>query len=105
MAKRGSGKKAKKALEKAAKQAKGKSGTINYRSVLERDDLRTAIESDKKLHKAFRDALLDEEVWEVFKPVGAEVQIVRDCFAPLGKGTPHAYREALRLVREFSYSF
>ena len=88
-----------------ARTAKRKGGAIDYRDIPEREDLRKAVEGDKKLPKAFRDALLDEEVWEVFRPVGAEIQIVRARFSTLGKGTPHAHREALRLVREFTHSF
>ena len=34
-----------------------------------------------------------------------DVNILRDIFGPMGRGTKSAYREALRLIREFAHSF
>jgi hypothetical protein len=31
--------------------------------------------------------------------------MLRDIIAPLGKGAPNLFREALRLIREFTHSF
>jgi hypothetical protein len=44
----------------------------------------------------------DEEIWAIYKPTGHEINILRDAFIRFGKGTKALYREALRLVREFS---
>lgn len=54
--------------------------------------------------KVFREVLA-EGMWEIFQAVGAEVQIMRDNLSVIGTGTPRAYREAVRLVREFAHSF
>ena len=41
----------------------------------------------------------------VYRPTGHEINLLRDVFGPLGKGSVVQFREALRLVREFSHAF
>ena len=83
---------------------KGKKGKTDYSNFTDRDAMRTAVKKDANLPKALRDLLADDELWSVYKPTGREINTLRDDFAKLGKGTKSAYREALRLVREFSGS-
>ena len=52
--------------------------------------------------KGLKMLLKDEKLLALYKPTGAEVQILRSVFGQLGDGTKSAYREALRLIREFS---
>jgi len=61
--------------------------------------------NDASLQKGQQELLDDDELWVLYKPSGHELNILRDIFSPLGQGTKDAYREALRLVREFSHSF
>ena len=60
---------------------------------------------DAKLPKALRDVLKDDDLWQLFKPTGHEINLVRDMFGGLGRVPKSAYRDALRLVREFCHSF
>ena len=55
--------------------------------------------------KGLRELLKDDDLWALYKPTGHEINLLRDLFSPLGRGSKSAYREALRLVREFTHSF
>lgn len=80
-------------------------GGVDYADFEEMDDMRAAARTDKNLPKALRDLLEDTELWELFKPSGHEINLLRDMIAPLGKGSKAQYGDALRLIREFTYSF
>ena len=67
--------------------------------------MKAAAAKDAKLPKALRDAIKDDELWALFKPTGHEINLVRDPFGSLGRGSKSNYRDALRLVREFCHSF
>ena len=67
--------------------------------------MREQMDKDKAMPKGLRDLLEDDELWSLYKPTGHELNMLRDLFGPLGRGTKQAYREALRLVREFAHSF
>ena len=93
-------------LASAAKnRPKTRKGRIDYSSFEVREEMQAASGKDKKLPKALRDLLSDDEVWSLYKPTGHEINLLRDLFPPLGKGSKAGYREALRLVREFTHSF
>lgn len=77
----------------------------DYASYDSRAAMREAASRDKSLSKGLLDLLHDDDLWAQFKPTGHEVNLVRDMFGPLGRGSKTAYREALRLVREFTHSF
>ena len=77
----------------------------NYSKLESREQIREIIKMDKTLPKGMRDLLSDDEFWTLFKPTGSEINMLRDIFAPLGRGSKTTYREALRLIREFAYSF
>ncbi|MCX7014197.1 MAG: helix-turn-helix domain-containing protein [Candidatus Sumerlaeota bacterium] len=81
---------------------KGKAGPRDYSTYSDRDDMRAAVKKDAALPKGLRDLLADDELWAVYRPTGREINILRDTFGQLGKGTKAAYREALRLIREFT---
>lgn len=86
-------------------KSKKKSGRVDYSKYEGRDAIRDASSKDKTLPKGLRELLDDPELWALFKPTGHEINMLRDIFGPLGRGTKSAYREALRLVREFTHSF
>lgn len=85
--------------------AKGKGPrNIDYRAISDQKELKATAKKDSSLPKALRDLLAEESIWESFKPRGTEITILRDAFGSLGRGTKISYREALRLVRQFSDS-
>lgn len=94
--------------EKEAAYGRGtkkKKGAIDYSKMETRDDMQESASRDKGLPKGLSDLLNDDELWSLYKPTGHEVNLLRDMFGPLGKGKKTAYREALRLIREFTHSF
>ncbi len=91
--------------ESEVESAKKKGKKPDYSKFESRDQMRELIEKDKTLPKGLRDLLEDDELWALYKPTGHEINMLRDTFGPLGRGTSTAYREALRLIREFTHSF
>lgn len=89
---------------KKGKVKKGAKG-IDYSKFEERDDMQASAQKDKDLPKGLRDLLNDNDLWSLYKPTGHELNMLRDVFGPMGKGTKSSYREALRLIREFTHSF
>ena len=86
-------------------EARLASGGVNYAQLEEPEEMRAAALEDRKLPAALREFLGDEDLWTHFKPSGYEINLMRDLFGPLGEGRKDSYREALRLIREFSHSF
>ena len=82
-----------------------KQGLIDYSTFESAEEMRVAAAKDRKLPKGLHDVLSDDEVWSLYKPTGHEINLLSKMFPPLGKGSKSAYREALRLVREFTHSF
>ena len=82
-----------------------KRGLIDYSQFETREAMHAAAAKDTKLPKPLRDLLADDELWTLYKPTGHEINLLRDLFSPLGKGSRDAFREALRLIREFTHSF
>jgi DNA-binding XRE family transcriptional regulator len=95
------------AVAEIEKEYKGKKkdGRIDYAKFEGRDQIRQASGKDKALPRGLRELLDDDELWALFKPSGHEINMLRDIFGPLGRGSKGAYREALRLIREFTHSF
>lgn len=94
--------------EKEAAYGKGgkkKAGGPDYSKFESRNDMKDAASKDKSFPKGLTELLGDDELWSLYKPTGHEVNLLRDMFGPLGRGSKSAYREALRLVREFTHSF
>lgn len=87
------------------KGKKGKRGKADYSRFEDRGAMAEAASKDKTLPKGLRDLLDDDELWSLYKPTGHELNMLRDMFAPLGRGSKPAFREALRLIREFTHSF
>lgn len=79
--------------------------SIDYALIENRDLVRETIKRDRTLPKHLAALLKDDDIWELFKPTGHEINLLRDMFGPLGKGSKAAYREALFLVRAFIHSF
>lgn len=83
----------------------GKPGVVDYSEINDRDELRAAALKDKKMQKGLRDMISDDDVWEMFKPTGHELNLLRDIFCSMGKGTREQFVDAIRLIREFTHSF
>ena len=88
--------KAGKVIEPDTKEGAG------YSAYNDREKMREAALNDQKLPKGPRDFLKEDELWGLYMPSGAEVDFLCNTFGKLGKGSPTAFREALRLVREFT---
>jgi DNA-binding XRE family transcriptional regulator len=91
--------------ESEVEYAKKKGKKPDYSKLETRDQMREVFEKDKNVPKGLRDLMDDDELWSLYKPTGHEVNMLRDIFGPLGRGSKAAYREALRLIREFAHSF
>lgn len=92
--------------ESEAKYAKKGGGkNADYSKFENPEQMRDLISKDKSIPKGLKELLEDDEVWALFKPTGPEVNMLRDTFSPLGRGTKTTYREALLLIREFAHSF
>jgi transcriptional regulator with XRE-family HTH domain len=81
--------------------SRGKAKQTDYSKANGREDLLRMRAKDKTLPEGLRQLLGDDELWALYKPTGAEINMLRDIFGPIGKGSVEQYREALRLVREF----
>ncbi len=77
-------------------------GKIDYSRFSDPEKLRKAVLKDRKFPRELKRFLKQPRVWELHKPTGKEINILRDTFAPLGKGSVDAYRQALLLIRMFS---
>lgn len=93
------------AAETEAEYARKKGKKPDYSKFENREQMREVLTKDKDLPKGLRELLEDDELWVLYKPTGHEVNMLRDTFGPLGKGSKTAYREALRLIRDFAHSF
>ena len=91
--------------ESEADYAKKKGKKPDYSKFETRETIREFMDKDKTLPKGLRDLFEDDELWGLYKPTGHEINILRDIFGPLGRGSKTAFREALRLIREFAHSF
>jgi hypothetical protein len=91
--------------ENGGKGSKKKGGKPDYSKHEDRERMRAVADEDKSLPKGLRELFNDEELWALYKPTGHEINMLRDMFGPLGRGSKSAYREALRLIREFTHSF
>ena len=74
----------------------------DYSQYTNRDDMRKAIQKDNNLPKELKHFLKMEEVWDIYKPSGREINILRDRLSGLGNGSAEAFREALRVIRMFT---
>lgn len=79
----------------------GEGRKVAYASIHDRGELRETLLRDAMLPRGLKSLIKDDELWGLYKPTGREVAILRDSFGKLGEGGKNAYREALRLVREF----
>ena len=63
--------------------------------------LRKTILADRSAPQGLKEMLKDSDLWSLYQPTGHEIHTLRYVFGNLGDGSKSAYREALRLVREF----
>lgn len=75
---------------------------MDYTRFNDRDEMRKFALNDKKLPRGLKALVKDDEVWALYKPSGQEINVLRDTFSKLGEGEKSTYREALRIIREFS---
>lgn len=73
----------------------------DYSKIKDRAKILTALAKDKSFPGGLRELIGDDELWALYKPNGREINLLRDVFGPLGRGSKSAYREGLCLIREF----
>lgn len=77
---------------------------VPYSRLTNRDKLREAALADNMLPKGLQSLLRDNEIWQIYKPTGREIDQLTDFFGRFGEGAKRHYIEALRLLREFAQS-
>ncbi len=75
---------------------------IDYSRMMNRDKLRETVLGDDTLPKGLKALVKDNEVWQIYKPTGREINLLRESYERFGDGTKGRYREGLRVLREFS---
>ena len=75
---------------------------IDYKQYKNRNAILQAALKDLKMPRGLKAMLREDDIWNLYKPTGAELNFLRDTFGKLGKGTKEKFREALRLVRDFT---
>jgi len=70
--------------------------------IVDAKEIRKRILADASAPHGLKQMLKDEDLWALYKPTSQEIHVLRDVFGQLGAGSKSAYREALRLIREFS---
>jgi transcriptional regulator with XRE-family HTH domain len=75
---------------------------VDYSRLMNRDKLREAVLDDPGLPTGLKSLVKDEEIWQIYKPTGREVGLLRDFYGRFGDGTKGRYREGLRLLRDFT---
>lgn len=93
------------AAERETQRMKKGGHKADYSKFDSHEQVRAMVHKDKTLPKGLRDLLADDELWTLYRPNGSEINMLRDIFGPLGRGSKVAYREALRLIRDFAHSF
>ena len=83
--------------ESAPKYGKG----AKKKTKKEPDAVRKEILADRNAPKGLKSLLRDNDIWSLYKPETAELELLNTVFGQLGNGKKSSYREALRLVREF----
>ena len=58
-------------------------------------------QADRSAAKGLKDLLKDNDIWTLYKPQTEEIETLQSVFGKLGGGSKSAFREALRLLREF----
>lgn len=75
---------------------------VDFGRITNRDNLRKAVLEDTSLPAGLRSMVKDEEIWKIYKPTGREINQLRDFYGKYGDGMKGRFREALRLLRDFS---
>ena len=88
---------------KAVKEAQKKYKTRKTKSN-DPDELRKSILEDRNAPSGLKRLLKDEDLWALYKPQVHELELLANTFGEMGHGSKSSYREALRLVREFTAS-
>ena len=73
----------------------------NFAAQRTADKLKAAMIKNKWLPSGLSDLAKNKGLWAMYRPTGAEINVLRDIFAPIGEGTARDFCGGLRLVREF----
>ncbi len=84
---------------RAGRRAKG--AATDYARLKDRQQLRAAALADEALPSGLRQLIADDESWALYKPTGAEINLLADIFKSMGRGSKASYREALLVLRKF----
>jgi len=68
------------------------------------EEMRKNILEDPNAPSGLKRLLNDNDLWALYKPQVHEIELLLNTFTPMGHGSKSSYREALRLVREFTGS-
>ncbi|HBF33487.1 TPA: hypothetical protein DDW35_02865 [Candidatus Sumerlaeota bacterium] len=82
--------------------AKGYGRKSKLDGITDATKAREVVLSERTMPKGLKRLLKDDDLWELYKPQASEITTLAVVFGKLGDGTKSSYREALRLVREFS---
>ncbi len=85
------------ASKQGAKKAKGKAAKLPTP-----DAARKAVLADRSAPKGLKQLLKDKDIWTLYKPKTEEIDVLQNVFGSMGNGSKSAFREALRLIREFN---
>ncbi len=91
-------------LQTAATREQAKKYKTKGKKLPSPDAARRADLGDRSAPKGLKQLLKDDDIWTLYKPKTEEIDVLKEVFGKMGAGSKSAYREALRLVREFNES-
>ena len=65
-------------------------------------EARNKVLADPGTPRGLKQLLKDDDLWTLYKPTTEEIDVLKEIFGRLGNGSKSSYRQALRLVREFT---
>jgi len=83
-------------------QAGKKTKAPDYAKLATPEALAAQIANDKTMPSGLRELVMDNELRALYALQGKEINQLRDMFGPLGRGSKELFRDALRILREFT---
>jgi transcriptional regulator with XRE-family HTH domain len=76
----------------------------SYATITDSQELRRCLVNDPYLPQGMRSLFKDDEFWVLYRPTGQEIQLVIEKFGNYADAKESVFRDAFRLVREFTRS-
>jgi DNA-binding XRE family transcriptional regulator len=73
----------------------------NYSRISDARELRQRLAGDDSLPKGMKGLLADDEFWALYRPNGAEMQLLIEKFGNYQEAKEPLFRDAVRVIREF----